>query len=798
MHAKSISVQARRAFAALFLTCALTGAITVGSSILLARTGIGVGRDLARQVDEASEVMQKATLAYHAAEEVAAGGTARDPDAIFDDTGHTLALLLDGGQIEGGDELLPLTDPDARTAIETARRDLESLRNLTHEMIALLSTRQGAGTGADAEFDALFDEATSEMAAAAELPVAAISAPLQKMIGQARFDATLAHLKLEEILGGDAGEDFARVTGGFQGAAETMRKAAKEAGKPDIAKTADKLDRLADLAGVRRAANKAAADGQALAIGRFRDAYGSFMESGVKVQGIIRAKMDQGLAGLVEVRDAAVGAVLVATAATLALLALLFRVVRRRLVARVIEVSAALRALNAGRMDAALPGWPAQDELGELRDGVAAYRDALVMRTTLERQRAEASEREAAVRRAAEEAERQQQEAELARTETAQRNQNLMRRRDDRAAIELAEVIEACASGDFSRRIRTDDKTGIFADMCMGINRIGEIAERGLGDVEAALKRLATGDLRSRMSDSYEGVFRGIAASVNATCDGLTEILAQMARASESVEAASRGIAGAAEGAAGQSRATAGTLQQTAASLAGMTVSARASAESARGAQEAATDITLKAGAGHQVVKNAVAAMEEMQGFSESIRRIVRVIDDIAFQTNLLALNAGVEAARAGDAGRGFAVVASEVRALAQRSSDAAREIGDLIGNSSRSVRQGADLVSEAGRALDVIVEGIGEIASRIDEIAVASREIAQGIDSVSTAAGDLDQTSRQSAAALAAASASARDLEADATALVAAMSRFETGGTAGSARVAAGTSARRQARAAA
>jgi methyl-accepting chemotaxis protein len=158
--------------------------------------------------------------------------------------------------------------------------------------------------------------------------------------------------------------------------------------------------------------------------------------------------------------------------------------------------------------------------------------------------------------------------------------------------------------------------------------------------------------------------------------------------------------------------------------------------------------------------------MSEIEQSSGQISQIIGVIDEIAFQTNLLALNAGVEAARAGDAGRGFAVVAQEVRALAQRSAEAAREIKKLIASSSDQVKRGVRLVGETGGALSGIVIKVTEIDSLIAEIALSSQEQATGLAQVNTTVNQMDQVTQQNAAMVEQATAAAASLKSEAVEL--------------------------------
>ena len=189
---------------------------------------------------------------------------------------------------------------------------------------------------------------------------------------------------------------------------------------------------------------------------------------------------------------------------------------------------------------------------------------------------------------------------------------------------------------------------------------------------------------------------------------------------------------------------------------------------------------------GGAVVKRAVDAMASIEKSSQEITQIIDVIDGIAFQTNLLALNAGVEAARAGDAGKGFAVVANEVRALAQRSAEAANDIKNLISTSTDHVGEGVTLVGETGSLLEGILDKIGSVSCQIDDIASMANSQASNLQQVNGSVETMDQMTQRNAAMVEESTAAARSLSDEANRLQQLVSQFRTANGAPNASVAA------------
>lgn len=413
-------------------------------------------------------------------------------------------------------------------------------------------------------------------------------------------------------------------------------------------------------------------------------------------------------------------------------------------------------------------------EIVELYGTVQSFREALEEAKRVE---AEAKEEAARQREAKErEAERERQaiaeRAALADKEKAEAQ--AQQEKERRAAAEIAKVVEACAAGDFSNRLSTNDKDGIFLEICDGMNRIGEAADAGLGAVRTALKHLANGDLTHRMPGGFEGVFSEIAETMNGTAASLTETLGKIAASASNVDTSATRIADSTSDLSARSEQNAARIEETANELEQLTQNVRSAATSAETARSFVEDIAAMAHDGNSVIEKTIEAMDEIQTSSNEISKVLRLIDDIAFQTNLLALNAGVEAARAGDSGRGFAVVASEVRALAQRSSEAAKEIAGLMDTSAGTVRSGVELVQNSGEALRKIVASVDDAAQKIRDIVSSTNETSTGIGEVSRATTELDKDTRQNAGVFTATKENATSLRAEATSLNDAVSAFQ------------------------
>ena len=293
------------------------------------------------------------------------------------------------------------------------------------------------------------------------------------------------------------------------------------------------------------------------------------------------------------------------------------------------------------------------------------------------------------------------------------------------------------------------------------------------GEPQAAMdmmKRIAAGDLAARSGRVADDSVIGECERMSAK---LAHIVGQVRRASMSVGFSAREISQGNDDLSSRTQEQAAALEETAASMEQMTATVQTNVDSTHQADQLANEAKQQAERSATIAVRTAAAMGEINQSSRKIGDIIGVIDEIAFQTNLLALNAAVEAARAGEQGRGFAVVAAEVRALAQRSATAAKEIKGLIGESVEKVQVGTQLVDESGQALSAIMESIKKVSSIVGQIASASTEQASGIEQVNNAVTQMDQTTQQNAALVEQAAAAAKGMEHQSQQLIVEISYF-------------------------
>ncbi|HEY1855834.1 methyl-accepting chemotaxis protein [Acidocella sp.] len=389
-----------------------------------------------------------------------------------------------------------------------------------------------------------------------------------------------------------------------------------------------------------------------------------------------------------------------------------FFAVRAWIVAPVKALQGVMGRLSGGNLQAAVIGTDRKDEIGGMARAVQVFKDAGIEKARLE---ADAQAQQAHV-----EQERQRVEAERM-----------------AAAKEQGFVVSSIATG---------------------------------------LEKLSGGDLVFRLATPFAGDYDKLRGDFNAAMETLQETMKAIATNTQGVRSGAEEITAASDDLSRRTEQQAASLEETAAALDQITATVRKTAEGATEARSVVSTAKVEAERSGDVVRETVGAMSGIESSSKQIANIIGVIDEIAFQTNLLALNAGVEAARAGDAGRGFAVVATEVRALAQRSADAAKEIKALISASGQQVDTGVKLVGETGKALGRIVEQVAKLNELVSEIAAAAQEQATGLHEVNTAVNQMDQVTQQNAAMVEESTAASHSLSQEAEALARLIGQFQIG----------------------
>jgi methyl-accepting chemotaxis protein len=340
-----------------------------------------------------------------------------------------------------------------------------------------------------------------------------------------------------------------------------------------------------------------------------------------------------------------------------------------------------------------------------------------------------------------------------------------LKRRDEIG--QLAEAVQAFKAGAVEKkRLDTEAQSlRASAETAREANAKaqGEAIERERAvvaeSIGAALTRLAAKDLAYRMSSNIPEAYRKLQADFNAAIAQVDEAMCSVSESMESIKTGTSEISDASDDLSGRTEQQAASLEETAATVTEIAETVKRAAEGARHARDVVSSAKVGADNSSVVVGEAVGAMNAIANSSQQIGQIIGVIDEIAFQTNLLALNAGVEAARAGEAGRGFAVVASEVRALAQRSAAAAKEIKALISQSSQQVESGVKLVDETGRSLKRIVEQVTQVNTVVNDIAASAQEQAEALQQINVAVDQMNTFTQQNAAMVEESTAAGRSL---------------------------------------
>lgn len=346
---------------------------------------------------------------------------------------------------------------------------------------------------------------------------------------------------------------------------------------------------------------------------------------------------------------------------------------------------------------------------------------------------------------------------------------------NERAAYrrEVQRLFESAQAGQLSVRGDLQAVSEAYRPMLASINDIIEQIVAPIGAMKGHLDQLAEGDLTAEIAADYAGDHALLQDGLHRTLDSLNSTLGRVRQVAESVAAGSREVSDSAQALSQGATQQSASLQEITATMSRITDQTKRNAEHATVAAKISNSARKSAAEGDMLMRAMVEAMREIDDASQSIRKIIKVIDEIAFQTNLLALNAAVEAARAGVHGKGFAVVAEEVRSLAGRSAKAAKETTDMIENSLHKVNQGTELAQQTASALGEIVDGVAKVSELVSAIADASNEQARGIADINEGVAQIDKVTQTNTASAEQSAAASQDLSRQARELEEQLKRF-------------------------
>jgi methyl-accepting chemotaxis protein len=337
-------------------------------------------------------------------------------------------------------------------------------------------------------------------------------------------------------------------------------------------------------------------------------------------------------------------------------------------------------------------------------------------------------------------------------------------------------AVDQMNKGNFDAKVKAEAQGDLLV-MKNNFNQSLDEISRIIKSIVMVVEAQAQGDLTTELPDGiYQGTFHHLKNAMNYSADKVKSSVVEVIQVSNIVNDAASQVSQGSEDLSRRVQEQAAALEQTSSTMHEMTSAIQTNTANARRVSELASQVQHQTNEGVSVMQETITAMQAIKASSSKIADIVTIIDGIAFQTNLLALNAAVEAARAGEHGRGFAVVAGEVRALAQKSAEAAKDIKDLITDSVHRIETGTHLADKSGEMLSGITGSIEQVTKMIEEISTASHEQSVGIGQVHQAISNIDRVTQENAALVEETSAAAESLSTEAHRLQENMAFFKTG----------------------
>lgn len=725
------------------------------------------GKDLAPQSKAAMETLVSASRAGELIEVFAAthdeAVLERSLDAI-DGAEADLAAILDGGDTVLG-PVVPTDDETLRALASEAQEKLFDYRQAVENRLAVEYDEFGPMSESATEFlaaFAAFDASLDELAVPRRGGVAP-SPEVKSVIQTARLSAAAAERRLLDLLTDlTPGGDPKPVMAAFKKAEKDLQRISFMFGAPPVDAPHEAIKVLTEDAQWIAESHVETVAYRASLRTDYTEAFEALIAVSQQMVGQVDALMAQNLRETERLTRTTMSLWAMGSTAMIAIVLATYFLIRRRVVYRLRSLARVLTDLNTGANEIRLPDWTSEDELGLLREKVVEFKVGLD-----ERNRLEAEARETLLALTEKEKEAREQAADLAKRkrEADELSAVMLERQTERETMsaELERVVARVASGDLSARLDnawSDDQLNTLAAGVNGlIERIGLVFSKA----NAAISAIAEADLRADEHTGFEGAFGQFQTAIADTAHRLADVVRAISGTGAVVSERSSDVTRIADQLSRENTDQAATVADIVTSVQQISAGVDANASTARNARDEAREAAHQAEAGDAQVDQSIDAVRRIAESSAEIVAFVNAIEEIAFQTNLLALNASVEAARAGSAGKGFSVVASEVRALSQRTTDAADQIKTLIDRSETLVGEGVSLAEKTGTQIARVREVIDNLQTRIETVDRASAEQADAVRSVATAIARIDDDLRAGADRAQSCNVAAQSLSAEA-----------------------------------
>ena len=686
-----------------------------------------------------------------------------------------------------------------RHEIEAALLDLGTLERLSEGYFAQAAAAvEAARNGAQAPqgYGAEYKRLSAVLADLVQDPSIAQNPRAQALMGEARVQMAMAQLAVEQMQRGQAESQIEQVQAIFNTVKDKVNEASRFGGGRAFSAAAFDIALLSDLAldlDERTKVQRAAAiAGRA----EFINVFHSFVAASKVVESSVRSLISEGTKVQSTMQKRLVITIVAGVGSFLVVALLTYFLLRKGFINRLIELSATLTSLAKGDMDVAAPTWHSNDEMGDLRNVVLRFQEALEARAVLEEQSRSAlrdlEAKDAESRAAAAELREQHRKAQEQTDEIAERQ-----RETDALTAELLQIVDQVTKGDMDGAMGETWNTPALGQLAASMNSLtGEL--RGVfAEINHVVGALSDANLTEGFDKRFTGAFGETQDGIMRTVEGLSAMIGEIRDSGAMVSLRAGEIGSVAQELARQTDTQAAALSELSATVAQINDSVKDNAASAAAARSSVQEVCHLSDEGSTVVERTKDAVRLIAESGGKIVSIVNAIEEIAFQTNILALNASVEAARAGEAGKGFSVVAAEVRSLAHKTSDAADNIKGLIDESQRNVASGVALADEAGTKISDIRRAIDALEENIRAVDASSSEQSRAISEVAVAIDAIDQDVQHGTTLTANCEEAASDLSGQAAALEQLVERFRlapAGGGAGGDEGFAGDEARRRA----